>query len=81
MPGRKRGTLSAPNTKGAKRSGTVMCAVGSIKCDEVIPKWLREYQEMFPVQPAARLNPTPDSFKIHSKGYEILDFGSSMKNC
>lgn len=81
MSRRKRRYLSAPNAKGAKRSGTVMRAVASIKCDEVIPKWLREYQEMFPVQPAARLNPTPDSFKIPSKGYEIPDFGSSKKNC
>ena len=74
---RRRETAAVPRRSGKNR--TTRYPAKSHEPEAAVPNWLSEYQEMFPVQPAVRLNPTPDSFKIPSKGFEIPDFGSGRK--
>lgn len=49
------------------------------KKTEPLPKWLADYQVLFPVVPPAKLAPTPDSFIIPSKSFDIPDFGTQRK--
>jgi hypothetical protein len=49
------------------------------KKTEPLPKWLADYQALFPAAPPAKLTPTPDSFIIPSKSFDIPDFGTQRK--